>query len=63
MEKKRKSFKTLAADLKALRKRPASRGLIDRFNKLMEEDERIDRADHEIQQRKKVLQKENEATD
>ena len=36
----RKPFKTLASDLKALRKRPLSKEKVEEFNKIMERDER-----------------------
>jgi len=40
MTEKRKSFKTLAEDLRALRRRPIPQEEVGRFNKIMEEEEK-----------------------
>jgi len=43
MTKKRKSFRTLAEDLKALRRRSIPQEEIDQFNKIMEAEEKMEK--------------------
>ncbi|MBI4925607.1 MAG: hypothetical protein HY843_06750 [Bdellovibrio sp.] len=41
MTEKRKSIRLLAEELKAIRRRPIARESIDKFNKIMEEEEKF----------------------
>lgn len=43
MAEKKKSFKTLAENLRAVRRRPIKQEDVDRFNKIMDEEERLQR--------------------
>jgi hypothetical protein len=47
MTEKRKPFRTLAEDLKAVRRRPVSQESVDRFNKIMDEEDKLQRRDKE----------------
>ena len=43
MNEKKKSIRALAEELKTIRKRPIPRESIERFNRIKEEDERLQR--------------------
>ncbi|MEW6058439.1 MAG: hypothetical protein AB1540_17700 [Bdellovibrionota bacterium] len=59
MTEKKKSFRSLAEELKALRKRPLDPKFIEEFNKMTEEDDRREREEEE--KRKKKIAKTPEA--
>ena len=61
-EKQKKDFKSLSTELKALRKRPVPQAQIDRFNKIVEDDDRRERSDREERPRKIASPKDREAT-
>ncbi len=61
-EKRKKDFKSLSSELKALRKRPVPQTQIDRFNKIVEDDDRRERAEREEPRRKIAARKDSEAT-
>ena len=52
----RKSMKTLASDLKAIRQRPVSPEFIEKFNKLQEDDDRAEREQREKEAKRKIAQ-------
>ena len=51
MTEKRKPFRTLAEDLKTARRKPISQESVDRFNKIMDEEDKLQRQDKERQEK------------
>ena len=52
--KPRKSMKTLASELKAIRQRPLSPEFIEKFNKIQEDDERAEAEQKEKEAKRKT---------
>ena len=61
MTEKKKSIRALADELKAIRKRPVPRQKIEEFNKIMEDEDRLQREEKKRQDGDKKIARRPEA--